>query len=33
MNPKIFEYAGKIVVFAISTGIIIAGKIFNNKKR
>lgn len=32
MNPKIFEYAGKIAVVVITAGISIAAKIFNKKK-
>lgn len=32
MNPKIFEYAGKLVIVAITAGITLAIKTFKKKK-
>ncbi len=32
MNPKIFEYAGRLVIVAITTGIAFAIKILKNMK-
>lgn len=32
MNPKIFEYAGKLVLVVISTGITLVIKTLKNKK-